>query len=80
MILDLTTSPGEQVAKGLGDHVRFTPADVRNEAEVNAALMLADAFGALRVRQLCGHGNAFATSASTARSRSPSSRGSSRST
>ena len=32
VILDLPTSAGEQIAKELGDRVRFTPADVRNEA------------------------------------------------
>ena len=49
VILDLPTSAGEQVAKELGDRVRFTPADVRNEAEVTAALDVTDAFGTLRV-------------------------------
>ena len=38
VILDLPTSAGEQVAKELGENVRFAPADVRNEAEVTAAL------------------------------------------
>jgi NAD(P)-dependent dehydrogenase (short-subunit alcohol dehydrogenase family) len=62
VILDLPTSAGEQIAKDLGDRVRFTPADVRNEAEVTAALDVTDAFGALRVCVNCaGTGNAFRT-------------------
>jgi NAD(P)-dependent dehydrogenase (short-subunit alcohol dehydrogenase family) len=62
VVLDLPTSAGEQVAKELGDRVRFTPADVRNEAEVTAALDVVDAFGALRVCVNCaGTGNAFRT-------------------
>jgi NAD(P)-dependent dehydrogenase (short-subunit alcohol dehydrogenase family) len=62
VILDLPTSAGEQIAKELGDRVRFTPADVRNEAEVTAALDVTDAFGALRVCVNCaGTGNAFRT-------------------
>ena len=62
VILDLPTSQGEQVAKELGDDVRFTPADVRNEAEVTAALDVTDAFGPLRVCVNCaGTGNAIRT-------------------
>jgi len=62
VILDLPTSAGDQIAKDLGDRVRFTPADVRNEAEVTAALDVTDAFGALRVCVNCaGTGNAFRT-------------------
>ena len=62
VILDLPTSAGEQIAKELGDRVRFAPADVRNEAEVTAALDVADAFGPLRVCVNCaGTGNAFRT-------------------
>jgi NAD(P)-dependent dehydrogenase (short-subunit alcohol dehydrogenase family) len=62
VILDLPTSQGEQVAKELGDHARFTPADVRNEAEVTAALDVTDAFGSLRVCVNCaGTGNAIRT-------------------
>jgi NAD(P)-dependent dehydrogenase (short-subunit alcohol dehydrogenase family) len=62
VILDLPTSAGEQIAKELGDSVRFAPADVRNEAEVTAALDVADALGALRVCVNCaGTGNAIRT-------------------
>jgi NAD(P)-dependent dehydrogenase (short-subunit alcohol dehydrogenase family) len=62
VILDLPMSAGEQVAKELGDDVRFAPADVRNEAEVMAALDVADAMGPLRVCVNCaGTGNAFRT-------------------
>jgi NAD(P)-dependent dehydrogenase (short-subunit alcohol dehydrogenase family) len=62
VILDLPTSAGEQIAKELGDSVRFAPADVRNEAEVTAALDVAAALGTLRVCVNCaGTGNAIRT-------------------
>ena len=62
VILDLPTSAGEQIAKELGDSVRFAPADVRNEAEVTAALDVAAALGMLRVCVNCaGTGNAIRT-------------------
>jgi NAD(P)-dependent dehydrogenase (short-subunit alcohol dehydrogenase family) len=62
VILDLPTSAGEQIAKELGEDVRFAAADVRNEAEVVAALDVADALGSLRVCVNCaGTGNAFRT-------------------
>jgi NAD(P)-dependent dehydrogenase (short-subunit alcohol dehydrogenase family) len=53
VIVDLPTSQGEVVAKSLGDNVRFAAADVTNEAEVNAALDVADSLGELRVLVHC---------------------------
>jgi NAD(P)-dependent dehydrogenase (short-subunit alcohol dehydrogenase family) len=41
VVVDLPSSDGETVAKELGDKVRFSPADVTNEAEVQAAVDLA---------------------------------------
>ncbi|MFC4944538.1 3-hydroxyacyl-CoA dehydrogenase [Pseudonocardia sp. GCM10023141] len=62
VILDLPTSAGEQIAKELGDDVRFAAADVRNEAEVTAALDVAAELGPLRVCVNCaGTGNAIKT-------------------
>lgn len=62
VILDLPTSSGEQIAKELGDDVRFSAADVRNEAEVVAALDVAAELGPLRVCVNCaGTGNAIKT-------------------
>ncbi|MDT7707971.1 MAG: hypothetical protein QOG20_3578 [Pseudonocardiales bacterium] len=72
VILDLPTSAGEQIAKELGGsdisgsdisgRVRFAAADVRNEAEVAAALDVADSLGPLRVAINCaGTGNAIRT-------------------
>ena len=62
VILDLPTSAGEQIAKDLGDAVRFAAADVRDEDEVAAALDVADALGPLRVAVNCaGTGNAIRT-------------------
>jgi NAD(P)-dependent dehydrogenase (short-subunit alcohol dehydrogenase family) len=54
MILDLPTSPGEQVAKELGDQAAFSPADVTSQEEVGAAVQAAvDAFGGLHVAVSC---------------------------
>lgn len=54
VILDLPASNGETVAKELGDRARFAPADVTNEAEVQAAVDEAvDAFGALHIVVNC---------------------------
>lgn len=67
VILDLPTSAGEQIAKELAtgdnaDSVRFAAADVRNEAEVAAALDVAAELGPLRVCVNCaGTGNAIKT-------------------
>ena len=54
VIVDLPSSEGETVAKELGDAVRFSPADVTNESEVQAAVDLAaDEFGGLHVAVNC---------------------------
>ena len=54
VIVDLPSSDGEVVAKELGDNVRFAPADVTAEAEVQAAVQTAaDSFGGLHVVVNC---------------------------
>jgi NAD(P)-dependent dehydrogenase (short-subunit alcohol dehydrogenase family) len=53
VIVDLPSSPGETLAEELGDRVRFCPADVRNEAEVQAAIALAHELGDLRIVVNC---------------------------
>lgn len=53
VILDLPSSPGEAVAAELGDGVRFCPADVRDEAQVQAAVDAAKELGELRVVVSC---------------------------
>jgi NAD(P)-dependent dehydrogenase (short-subunit alcohol dehydrogenase family) len=55
-IVDLPSSPGEEIAKslgGLGDKVRFAPADVTDESEMNAACDVAESFGPLRALVHC---------------------------
>jgi NAD(P)-dependent dehydrogenase (short-subunit alcohol dehydrogenase family) len=62
VILDLPASEGAERAAELGDGVRFAAADVRSEADVTAALDVADALGPLRVAVNCaGTGNAIRT-------------------
>ncbi|MEO6606238.1 MAG: 3-hydroxyacyl-CoA dehydrogenase [Aeromicrobium sp.] len=62
VILDLPGSPGEDVAKRLGDVVRFAPADVRDEAAVAGVLDIAAELGELRVVVNCaGTGDAIKT-------------------
>lgn len=59
-ILDLPSSPGETVAKELGDRARFVAADVTDEAGVAAALDVAVEQGPLRVAVNCaGTGDAI---------------------
>lgn len=54
VIVDLPSSNGETVAKELGDRVRFSPADVTNETEVQAAVdVAANDFGGLHVVVNC---------------------------
>ena len=54
VIVDLPSSDGETVAKELGDRVRFSPADVTNETEVQAAVdVAASEFGGLHVVVNC---------------------------
>jgi NAD(P)-dependent dehydrogenase (short-subunit alcohol dehydrogenase family) len=60
VILDLPSSPGQERATELGDAVRFAAGDVRSEADVVAALDVADALGPLRVAVNCaGTANAI---------------------
>ena len=54
VIADLASSPGETVAKELGEHVRFAATDVTSEVDVTAAVALAvSEFGALHVAVNC---------------------------
>jgi NAD(P)-dependent dehydrogenase (short-subunit alcohol dehydrogenase family) len=53
VIVDLPSSPGEELAADLGEHVRFVPADVRDEAQVQAAIDAAGELGTLRVVVNC---------------------------
>ena len=53
IIVDLPSSPGEELAADLGEHVRFIPADVRDEAQVQAAIDAAAELGTLRVVVNC---------------------------
>jgi NAD(P)-dependent dehydrogenase (short-subunit alcohol dehydrogenase family) len=62
VIIDLASSNGETVAKELGDRVRFAAGDVTSEADVSAALDVAESLGPLRVAVNCaGIGNAIKT-------------------
>jgi NAD(P)-dependent dehydrogenase (short-subunit alcohol dehydrogenase family) len=59
VIADLPGSAGEQVAAELGERVRFAPADVRDAAEIKAALDAAEESGPLRAVIHCaGRGGA----------------------
>jgi NAD(P)-dependent dehydrogenase (short-subunit alcohol dehydrogenase family) len=53
VIVDLPSSPGEALAAELGDRVRFCPADVRDEAQVQAAIATAQELGNLRIVVNC---------------------------
>jgi len=53
VIVDLPTSPGAVLAKELGDHVVFSPADVRDEAQVLDAIAAAKELGELRIVVNC---------------------------
>ena len=62
VVLDLPGSPGEAVAKELGDAVRFVPGDVRSADDVTTALDTAAGLGTLRVAVNCaGTGDAYKT-------------------
>lgn len=62
VLLDLSSSAGETVARELGDRVRFAAGDVTDEASVSAALDLAESLGPLRVAVNCaGIANAIKT-------------------
>jgi len=53
LILDLPSSPGADLAAELGERVRFVPADVRNDDQVQAAVAAAAELGTLRVVVNC---------------------------
>jgi NAD(P)-dependent dehydrogenase (short-subunit alcohol dehydrogenase family) len=53
VLIDLPTSTGGTVAKELGELARFAPADVRDEAAVNAALDLAQSVAPIRALVHC---------------------------
>jgi len=53
VVVDLPSSPGAQVAEELGDAVRFMPADVRDPAQVQAAIDVAQEQGELRIVVNC---------------------------
>jgi len=53
VIVDLPSSRGEALAAELGDRVSFSPADVRDEAQVQAAIAVASDLGTLRIVVNC---------------------------
>ena len=53
VIVDLPSSPGQALADELGDLARFVPADVRDEAQVQAAIDAALELGTLRIVVNC---------------------------
>src|SRR5262245_48130925 len=54
VLLDLPASPGERVARELGDAARFVAGDVTREEQVEAAVeTAASAFGPLRILVCC---------------------------
>jgi NAD(P)-dependent dehydrogenase (short-subunit alcohol dehydrogenase family) len=53
VLADLPSSPGAEVAAGMGDRARFAPTDVTDEASVAAAVAAAGQLGTLRVVVNC---------------------------
>lgn len=53
VLVDLPSSKGEQLAVELGERARFAPADVRDEAQVQAAVDMAQELGELRIAVTC---------------------------
>ncbi|WP_406832377.1 SDR family NAD(P)-dependent oxidoreductase [Pedococcus sp. KACC 23699] len=53
VIVDLPSSTGQALADELGDMARFVPADVRDEAQVQAAIDAAGELGTLRIVVNC---------------------------
>ncbi|MHB1475573.1 MAG: SDR family NAD(P)-dependent oxidoreductase [Dermatophilaceae bacterium] len=53
VIIDLPSSAGHALAAELGDRVRSSPADVRDEAQVQAAIAAAKELGDLRIVVNC---------------------------
>ncbi|ALJ18815.1 SDR family NAD(P)-dependent oxidoreductase [Microbacterium sp. No. 7] len=52
-LLDLASSPGEQVARDLGENARFVPGDVTSVDDVAAAVAAASEDGPLRIVANC---------------------------
>ncbi|TFD45985.1 3-hydroxyacyl-CoA dehydrogenase [Cryobacterium frigoriphilum] len=53
VIADLATSPGAEIAAGLGDQVLFVPTDVTSESDVHSALAGAERFNGLDIIVNC---------------------------
>ncbi len=53
VIVDLPSSAGQALADELGDRVSFSPADVRDEAQVQTAIATAQVLGDLRIVVNC---------------------------
>lgn len=53
VIVDLPSSAGQALAAELGDRARFSPADVRDESQVQAAIATAKELGVLRIVVNC---------------------------
>jgi len=53
VIVDLPSSPGEALSAELGGRVRFCAADVRDEAQVQSAIVAARGLGVLRIVVSC---------------------------
>lgn len=53
VLLDLEGSKGADVAADLGDRARFVPTDVRDEAQVAAAIAVAKELGEVRIAVSC---------------------------
>jgi len=53
VIVDLPTSPGQALATELGDRVRFCAGDVRDDAQMQAAIDAAQELGELRIVVNC---------------------------
>jgi NAD(P)-dependent dehydrogenase (short-subunit alcohol dehydrogenase family) len=53
VVIDLPSSPGQALAAELGDRIRFCPADVRDEEQVQSAIAAARELGELRIAVNC---------------------------
>ncbi len=62
VIVDINQEQGEALAQSLGEHARFAKADVTSEADVSAAVAMAQALGDFRITVNCaGVGMALRT-------------------
>ncbi|MDP3661012.1 SDR family NAD(P)-dependent oxidoreductase [Phenylobacterium sp.] len=57
VIVDLASSPGEDVARELGAKVKFVAGDVTNEAQMQAVFAAAEALGPVRATVHCAGGS-----------------------